>query len=64
MFADSNRAKFWSHNIHLHNSSILHTRMDQKVDQMKMNLDIFQIQKWTSQAVIAQNVDEKMVPFV
>ena len=47
---------------------ILETRMDWKGDLMKMNFDNFQIQKWISQTVRAQQVDEKngviyLVPF-
>ena len=49
MFPELNRTKFWSHSFHLQNLSILQIRMDQKEDPMKMNFDIFQIQKWISQ---------------
>ena len=59
MFPESNRTKFWSHNFHLQNSGILQTRMDQRGDPMKTNFDIFQIQKWISQTVRAQKVDEE-----
>ena len=59
MFPESNGTKFWSHSFHLQNSGILQTRMDQRVDPMKTNFDIFQMQKWISQTVRAQNVDEK-----
>ena len=59
------RNKFW---FYLQNSGILHTKMDQRRDPMKMNLDNFQIQQWLSQTVRAQKVDEKngvicLVPF-
>ena len=50
------RNKFW---FYLQNSGILLTKMDQRGDPMKMNLDNFQIQKWISQTVRAQKVDEK-----
>ena len=59
MFSESNGTKFWSHSFHLQNSGILQTRMDQRRDPMKTNFDIFQIQKWISQTVRAQKVDEK-----
>ena len=59
MFPESNGTKFWSHSFHLQNSGILQTRMDQRGDPMKTNFDIFQIQKWISQTVRAQKVDEK-----
>ena len=50
------RNKFW---FYLQNSGILLTKMDQRGDPMKMNLDNFQIQKWISQTVRAQKVDEE-----
>ena len=59
MLPESNGIKFWSHSFHLQNSGILQTRMDQRGDSMKMNFDIFQIQKWISQTVRAQKLDEK-----
>ena len=59
MFPESNRRKFWSHSFHLQNSDILQTRMDKKGHPIKMNFDNFQIQKWISQIVRAQKVDEK-----
>ena len=33
--------------------------MDQKWDHMKMNFEYFQIQKWITQTVIAEKVDDK-----
>ena len=36
--------------------------MDQMGDHMKTSFEYFQMQKW--QAVRAEKVDEKMVPFV
>ena len=57
MFPELNGTKFWSGSFHLQNLDILQTRMDQRGDPMKMNFDIFQIQKWISQTV--QKVDEK-----
>ena len=59
MFPESNGTKFWSHSFHLQNSGILQTRMEQRWDPMKMNFDNFQLQKWISQKVRAQKVDEK-----
>ena len=59
MFPESNGTKFWSHSFQLQNSCILQTRMDQKGDLMKMNFDIFQIQKWISQTARAQKVVKK-----
>ena len=59
MFPESNGNTFWFRSFHLQNSGILQTRMDQRADLMKMNFDNFQIQKWISQAVRAQKVDEK-----
>ena len=41
------------------NWGILQTRMDQRGDHMKMNLEYFQIQKWILQTVRAEKVDEK-----
>ena len=38
--------------------------IDQRGDLMKMNFDIFQIQKLISQTVTAQKVDKKMGSFV
>ena len=38
--------------------------IDQRGDPMKMNLDIFQIQKLIPQTVRAQKVDKKMESFV
>ena len=38
--------------------------MNQKGDHMKMNLEIFQIQKWMLQTVSAEKVDKKMGSFV
>ena len=49
MFPESNGKRLWSHNLHLQNSGILQTRMDQRGDPMKTNFDIFQIWKWVSQ---------------
>ena len=46
------------------NWGILQTRINQKGDQMKMNFDYFQIQKWMLQTVRAEEVDEKMGSFV
>ena len=40
------------------NSGILKTRMDQRGDPMKINFDIFQIQKLISQTIRGQKVDE------
>ena len=40
------------------NSGILKTRMDQRGDPMKINFDIFQIQKLISQTIGGQKVDE------
>ena len=59
MFPESNETKFWSHSFHIQNSGILQTRMDQRGDPVRMNFDNFQIQKWMSQTVRAQKVDEK-----
>ena len=59
MFPKPNGTKFWSHSFHLQNSGILQTRMEQRWDPMKMNFDNFQLQKWISQKVRAQKVDEK-----
>ena len=59
MFPESNRTKLWSHRFHLQNSGTLQTRMDQRALSMKINFDIFQIQKWISQTVGAQKVNEK-----
>ena len=59
IFPESNREKFWSHSFHLQNSGILQTRPNQRGQPMKTNFDIFQIQKWISQKVRAQKVDEK-----
>ena len=64
MFPELNGTKFWSPSFHLKNSGILKTRMDQRGDPMKTNFNIFQIQKWMSQTVRAQKVDEKMGSFV
>ena len=41
------------------NWGILHIRMNQKVDHMKMNLDYFQIQKWMLRTVRVEKLDEK-----
>ena len=38
---------------------ILQTRMDKKGNPIKMNSDNFQIQKWISQIVRVQKIDEK-----
>ena len=46
------------------NWGILKTRMDQRWDNIKMNFDYFQIQKWMLQTVRAEKVDEKMKSFV
>ena len=43
MFPESSGTKFWSHNFHIENSGILQTSMDQRVDSMKINVDIFQL---------------------
>ena len=59
-----NGIKFWSHSFHLLFPGILQTRMDQRGDHTKMNFNIFQIQKWISQTVRAQEVHEKMESFV
>ena len=59
IFPESNGIKFWSHSFHLQNSGNLQTRMDQRGNPMKTNFNIFQIQKWISQTVRAQKVDEK-----
>ena len=59
MFPELNGTKFRFHSFHLRNSGILQTRIDQREDSMKMNFDIFQIQKLSSQTVRAQKVDEK-----
>ena len=64
MFPELNGTKFRSHSFHLQNSGILLTRMDQRGDPMKMNFEIFQIQKLASQTIRAQKVDEKMGSFV
>ena len=64
MFPESNGTKFWSHSFHLENSGILLTRMDQRGGPHEMSFDIFQIQKWISQTVRAQKVDEKKGSFV
>ena len=48
-----------THSIHLQYSSILQTRMDQRKDPMKTNINIFQIQKSILNTVRAQTVDEK-----
>ena len=37
----------------------MQTRMNQSGDPMKMNFDNFQIQKWISETIKAQKVDEK-----
>ena len=58
IFPESNGRKFWSHSFHFQNSGILLTRMDQREDTMKTNFDIFQKQKWISQTVRAQKLDE------
>ena len=59
MFPESNGSKFWSHSLCLQNSDIFQTGMEQRGNSMKMNFDIFQIQKWISQTVRTQKVDEK-----
>ena len=59
-FPKSNRTKFWSHNFHLQTSGI----WPKGGHPMKTNFQIFQIQKWISQTVRAQKVDEKMGSFV
>ena len=59
MFPESNGTKFWSHSFHIQNSGILQTKRDQSGEHMKTNFDIFQIQKWISQIVRAQKLDEK-----
>ena len=64
MFPESNGTRFWSHSFHPENLDILQTRMNQKEDPMKTNFDIFQIQKWISQTVRAQKVDEANGSFV
>ena len=60
IFPESNGTKFWSRSFYLQNSGVLQTRTDQKENPMKMNFDNFQTQKWISQTVSAQKVDEKM----
>ena len=42
------------------NWGILQTRIEQRIDHMKMNSDHFEIQKWMSQTVRVEKVDEKM----
>ena len=46
------------------NWGILQTRINQRGDQMKVNFDYFQTQKWMLQTVRAEEVDEKMGSFV
>ena len=53
------REKILIWHFHLQNSGILQTRMDRREDPMKKNLSNFQIQKWISQTVWTQKVDEK-----
>ena len=64
MFSESDGTKFWSHSFHLQNPGILQARIDQNGDSMKKNFDNFQLQKWMSQTVRAQKVDEKIGSFV
>ena len=45
IFHELNETKFLSHSFHHQNQGILQTRKDQKGDPLKMNFDIFQIQK-------------------
>ena len=45
IFHELNKTKFLSPSFHLQNQGILQTRKDQKGDPLKMNFDIFQIQK-------------------
>ena len=59
VFPESSATQSWFHRFHLQNSSIFQTRMNQMGDPMKMNFDIFQMQKWISQTVRAQKVDKK-----
>ena len=49
MFPESNETKVWSHSLHLQNQGILQTRKDQKGDQLKINFDIFQIQRYQTE---------------
>ena len=48
----------------IRNWGILQTRMEQSGDQMKMNFDYFQIQKWMLETARAGKVDEKIGSFV
>ena len=45
IFHELNETKFLSHSFHLQNQGIFQTRKDQKGDPLKINFDIFQIQK-------------------
>ena len=45
LFPETNETKFWSHSFHLQNQGILQNRKDKNGDPLKMNFDIFQIQK-------------------
>ena len=63
MFPESNSTKLWSHSFQLQNSGILQTRMNQRGNPIKINFDILQIQKWISQTVRAQKINEKIGSF-
>ena len=45
LLPESNGTKFQSHSFHLENPGILHARMDQRGDPIKMNFNNFQMQK-------------------
>ena len=64
IFPESSETKFWSHSFYIQNSGILQTRMDLRRNPIKTNFDNFQMQKWISQTIRAQKVDEKVGSFV